>query len=225
MRRLQKAGDIDIIPAGVDGSWNDDAECTILRIGLQPSLLNHVAEDLGKYRETFQLVPRFQVRDTRIEGIAWAIKADLEATTPSDALYVESLANALAVRLIETAREFSSVAVASRTPKFSARQSRVLTDFIETNLDRKLHLSELAGVVGVSATRLKTLFRNSFGVPVHQYVIRRRIEHARALITTTLMSLSEVAASAGFAHQSHMTTTMRRLLGQTPGEIIRAGRN
>ena len=106
----------------------------------------------------------------------------------------------------------------------STRQLRMLIEFIETNLDQKLHLADLASVAGVSTTRLKTLFRKSTGTPVHRYVIGRRIEYARALLSTTTMPASQVALSAGFAHQSHMASTMRRILGHTPGEIARPQR-
>ncbi|OCP00763.1 AraC family transcriptional regulator [Ensifer sp. LC13] len=220
MRRVQKPGDIDIVPAGVDGSWEDDADCRILRISLTPSLIARVAEEMGRGAGTAQLRPQMQVRDVRLEAIGWAIKADLEADIPSDPLYIDLLANALAVRLIETANG-GMQAEGRNAAKLSARQLRMLTEYIETNLDRKLHLAELATVAGLSATRLKILFRNSTGVPVHQYVIRRRVEHARALFTATTMPASEIAAASGFAHQSHMASTMRRLLGLTPGEIAR----
>lgn len=221
MRRVQKQGDIDIVPAGVDGSWEDDADCRILRLSLHPSLLHQVVDELGRDGAHAELLPRFQVRDTRIEAIGWAIKADLESATPSDPLYIDSLANALAVRLIETANGNSAQLESRNQPKLSTRQLRTLTDFIESNLDQRLHLADLATVAGVSVTRLKTLFRNSTGVPVHQYVIRRRVEYARALLATTAMPASEVAVAAGFSHQSHMASTMRRLLGQTPGDIVR----
>lgn len=224
MRRLQKPGDIDFIPAGVAGSWEDDADCQILRLGLRPSLLEEVAEQLGRDAARIELIPRLQLRDARIEAIGWAIKADLEADTPSDPLYIDLLANALAVRLIEIAADSGSPADDSRAPGMSTRQLRMLIEFIETNLDQKLRLADLATVAGVSTTRLKTLFRNSTGTPVHQYVLRRRIEYARALIATSTMPASEVALAAGFAHQSHMASTMRRVLGQTPGEIVRPPR-
>ncbi|MBB4444193.1 MULTISPECIES: helix-turn-helix domain-containing protein [Rhizobium] len=221
MRRVQKPGDIDIVPAGMDGSWEDDADCHILRLSVHPSLLNQVAEDLGRDAGKIELLPRFQVRDARIEGIGRAVKADLEADTPSDPLFIELLANALAVRLIESAGGRFPAPENHGKPKLSERQLRVLTEFIETNLDQKLQLPDLAMVAGVSVTRLKTLFRNSTGSPVHQYVIRRRVEYARALMATTRMPASDIALAAGFAHQSHMASTMRRLLGQTPGEIVR----
>lgn len=218
MRRVQKPGDIDIVPAGVDGSWEDDADCRILRLSFSRSLLDRVAADLG--RGSVELLPQMQVRDIRLEAIGWAIKADLEAETPSDPLFVDLLANALAVRLIETATG-GARAEGRSEPKLSARQLRVLTEYIETHLDQRLHLADVAAVAGLSATRLKVLFRNSTGLPVHQYVIRRRVEFARALMTTTTMPASEIAVAAGFSHQSHMASTMRRLLGETPGAIMR----
>ncbi|HEV7309666.1 MAG TPA: AraC family transcriptional regulator [Ensifer sp.] len=220
LQRVQKAGDIDIVPAGVDGSWEDDADCRILRLSLEPSLITRVAGELGRDAASVELRPQMQVRDPRLEAIGWAIKADLEADVPSDPLYIDLLANALAVRLIETAT--GSVRDEGRSvPKLSARQLRLLTEYIETHLDQALPLADLAAVAGLSATRLKLLFKNSTGLPVHQYVIRRRVEHARALMTTTRMAASEIAVAAGFAHQSHMAATMRRVLGQTPGEILR----
>ena len=221
MRRVQKPGDIDIVPAGMEGSWEDDADCQILRLGISPSLIKQVAEDLGRDADKIELLPKFQVRDVRIEAIGWAVKADLESDAPSDPLYIDLLANALAIRLIETANGGLSRAESRSEPKLSTRQLRVLTEFIETHLDQKLHLADLATIAGVSVTRLKALFRHSTGMPVHQYVIRRRVEYARALMTTTTMPTSEIAAAAGFAHQSHMASTMRKLLGLTPGDIAR----
>lgn len=221
MRRVQKHGDIGFVPAGLDGCWEDDADCQILRLNIHPALLEKVADELGKDAVKLQLVPRLQLSDARIEAICWAIKADLEADFPSDPLYIDLLANALAVRLIETVTDGAPRAELVTTERMSARQLRMLTEYIQTNLDGKLHLVDLARVAGVSVTRLKTLFRNSMGTPVHQYVIGRRVDYARALIATTVMPASEIALAAGFSSQSHMATTMRRLTGQTPGEIMR----
>jgi len=224
MRGLQTQGDMDFIPAGMDGCWEDDADCRILRLSLDPSLLGRVAEDMGKGPARIDVIPRLRLRDARIEAIGWAIKADLEAEAPSDPLYIDLLTNALAVRLVEIAMDGGAPPERAAAHSLSARQFRTLTDHIEAHLDQRLHLADLAAVAGVSVTRLKTLFRASTGSSVHQYVIRRRAEHARALIATTTMPASEIALAAGFAHQSHMAATMRRLLGQTPGNIARPSR-
>jgi AraC family transcriptional regulator len=221
MTRVQKSGDIDIVPAGMGGSWEDDADCRVLQLSFDPSLLQKVAEDLGSKIATTELLPKFQVRDARIEAIGWAIKANLEAATPSDPLYIDLLANALAVRLLETIGANAQRPDTDKELKFSSRQLLRLTEFIEDNLDKKLRLVDLAAAAGISGTRLKTLFRNSTGVSVHQYVIQRRVDYARALLTTTETPVSEVAAAAGFSHQSHLSSTMRRVLGQTPRDIAK----
>ena len=221
MRRVQKAGDIDIVPAGVTGSWEDDADCRLLRLGLLPSLLREVAEELGRDPAEVELLPTLQLRDPRIEALGWAVKADLEAEVPSDPLYVDLLANALAVRLIEIASQGVPRPAPRRERGLSARQLRNVQDYIEASLDQRFHLADLALVAEVSVTRLKTLFHNSTGASVHQDVIRRRVERARVLLTKTSLPASEIALAAGFAHQSHIATTMRRVLGQTPRDIVR----
>lgn len=222
MRGLQRPGDIGIIPAGVDGCWQDDGDCRILRVRLEPAQLDRIAGELGRDARKLELRPRFRVRDAGIDAICGALKAELEADTPSDSLYVELLADALAIRLMDIANSTAERARARTEPKLSARRLRTLTDFIESHLEHRITLADLAAVAGVGVTRLKTQFRNATGVSVHQYVIRRRVEYARALLATTERTASEIALASGFAHQSHLATTMRRLTGQTPRQIQRA---
>jgi AraC family transcriptional regulator len=67
---------------------------------------------------------------------------------------------------------------------------------------------------------LKALFPQSLGLPVHQYVMRRRVERAKRLLLSGEAPISETALAAGFAHQSHMTQWMKRILGVTPRALI-----
>lgn len=215
-RRVQSHGDIDLVPAGLDGQWADDRPCTIFRISLSPVLLARAAEECGLESGRALLTPRLQMRDARIEHIAWALKAELEAPAPSGRLYAESLGIALAVRLSADAG-----AQPLAPPRgLTLRQRRRLVEFIEDNLDRELGLAELAAVAGLSLSQLKLLFRQTMGQPVHGYVIARRVERARALLADG-MAISQAALAAGFAHQSHLAHWMKRLLGVSPRELIR----
>jgi AraC family transcriptional regulator len=218
-RRVQKHGDIDIVPAGLDGTWKDDAECSILRLRLTPALIERAASAIGQTAAP-SVRPRFQLRDSGIEAIGWAIKAELEADVPSDPLYAESLGLALAVRLITVGAGSGR----QNTPvkgTLSRAQRQALVAFVDANLDRDLSLDRLASVAGFSISHFKTLFGRSFGLPVHEYVVRRRVERARIILVTDDMPISQVATEVGFADQSHLTKQMRRVLGQTPGAIGR----
>ena len=85
----------------------------------------------------------------------------------------------------------------------------------------ELSESELAGVAGVGTSTFKVLFKQSFGVSVHQYVIKRRVEHAMNLLSSGRVKLNDIAQKAGFVDQSHMGRCFRRLIGMTPGAVAR----
>jgi AraC family transcriptional regulator len=215
-RRVQSDGDIDIVPAGLDGTWEDDADCTILRISVDPILVTRTAEDLGLDPDHVRIAPRFQLRDEGLKHIALALHAQSTGDSGTDRLYAESLATALATRLIDRAGHRF---LPSASQQLSIRQKRRLSDHIEANLDRDLSLLELSQVAAVSVSHLKVLFRRTFGMPVHQYVIRRRVERARTLLLVGDASISQIALETGFAHQSHMARWMKKLVGVTPRSI------
>jgi AraC family transcriptional regulator len=71
----------------------------------------------------------------------------------------------------------------------------------------------------VSASHLRVLFKRTVGIPIHEYVIQRRVERARVLLVESELPASQIALEAGFAHQSHMARCMRKLLGFTPSSL------
>ncbi|NLS16577.1 helix-turn-helix transcriptional regulator [Rhizobium sp. P40RR-XXII] len=219
-RRRQKHGDIDIVPAELDGWWEDDRDCTVLRLNIRPELLRSAAQALGRNPDTVSLTPKFQLRDARLESIAWAIKTEIEAPIPSDRTYAEALGLALAIRLVESGGQ-EAAGITATGATLTDKQKRRVMEFIEEHIDKSLSLADLAEIAGFSVSHLKPLFRATFGMPVHQYVLARRVEHARLLILSGDMPLAQVAAATGFAHQSHMSHWMRRILGLTPGMINR----
>jgi AraC-like DNA-binding protein len=58
------------------------------------------------------------------------------------------------------------------------------------------------------------------GLPPHQYVIARRVERAKGLLQGGgELSLSLVAACAGFSDQSVFCRHFKRIVGVTPGRF------
>ncbi|MGH8780307.1 helix-turn-helix domain-containing protein [Paraburkholderia sp.] len=215
--RIQAHGDADVIPAGHDGEWTDEADCTILRIWIGGEFAKTTFEQLGVKPSHARIEPHFQLRDPRFQHLAWALRAELEADEKSDPLYAESLCTAMIVRLTQGA---SALVDKRRTlaPRMAAR----VIDYVESHLDQRLTLTELAALAELSVPHFKVLFRETLGMPVHRYVIERRVERARLLLLQGRLSASQVALETGFAHQSHMAHWMNRLLGVTPRELARS---
>ena len=62
-------------------------------------------------------------------------------------------------------------------------------------------------------------FKRATGLAPHQFVIAQRVQRAKALIRDGRLPLAAVAASVGFASQSHLSHHFKRLVGCTPAEF------
>jgi AraC family transcriptional regulator len=218
-RGVSVHGYSDIIPAGTPSRWEMKESDTVLLLGLTEGLIRNVAEESGLDPRHVEIVNRFQTRDTKIEHIGWALKEEMETGYPNGRLYLESLAQALAVHLLNR-HSSQSREMTSPNGGISGRRLKQVLSYIEDNLGQDLSLQSIAEVSGLSASYFKTAFRTSVGHPVHQYVIQRRVERARSLLAAGEMPISQIALETGFAHQSHLAYHMRRVLGVTPKTIL-----
>jgi AraC family transcriptional regulator len=208
-------GDIDIIPADTPSLWELKERDAALILSVSPQLLNRVAEEFDFDASRIEIRNRFQVRDVQLENIGLALKAEMESGYPCGRLYFDSLAVAVTVRLM---RCHSSMSLEPRKQngRLPERTLRQVLIYIEDNLSQDISLGTIAAVAGLSVSHFKNLFRESVGLPVHQYLIRRRVEKAKRLLGEGKLSISQVALESGFAHQSHLAHHMRRVLGVSP---------
>lgn len=217
-RGLSVHGDIDIIPPGTPSRWELKEEDTALILALPSAALAAASEEAGLELSRLQIVNRFQIRDPRIEHIGWALKAEMETGHRGGRLYFEGLSMALAAALLD---RHSSAAPAAKEYFYgmSGHRLRRVLSYIEDNLSQNLSLKEIADVAGLSISHCKTAFTKSVGSSIHQYVIQRRVERARRLLTESRLSISQVAAESGFTHKSHLAYHTRRVFGAAPSRL------
>jgi AraC family transcriptional regulator len=91
-----------------------------------------------------------------------------------------------------------------------------VTSFVSENYATEIKLDELAQVAGMSSFHFAREFKRTTGTTPHQYLIRFRVERAKALLSQNELPLTEVGLRAGFSHQSHFTRLFRRITGTTP---------
>lgn len=216
LRRLQVPGDVKIVPPGIPRVWETEAATVKLSMYITPALLHATAEAMGIASSRVTIAPQLHVRDPRIEHIGWAVKAELESPEPLGRLYGEGLGLALVSYLLRNYAHASAFRTDGQLPR---RRLQRVVDYVREHLAEDLSLAQLAELVNLSPSHFKILFKRSTGLPVHQYVIRARVEYASELIGRNKLPLSQIALQAGFANQSHMARWMKRLTGTTPAGL------
>jgi AraC family transcriptional regulator len=211
-------GQFCVVPGGSSTRWTVSKPATSLLLRLAPAHLRATAEDMGLGSCTFDLAPAIHIRDPHIERIGWMMQAEDHDAYPGGRLFADSLASALAVRLValQSRGRATAPAPARALPAWRLRH---VIEYIDAHLDQDLTLAELAAVAQFSPSHFKALFKQATGMPVHRFVLERRVERARLRLLEGRKSNTDIALEAGFAHPSHMARSLRRLLGLTPAQL------
>src|SRR5258707_3517550 len=96
--------------------------------------------------------------------------------------------------------------------------------YIDSNLHRTIHIEDLSAVARRSPAHFSRKFKLAVGESPHAYVVRRRLERACHLMTTSAEPLSEIALSVGFSDQAHLCRLFRQAFGQSPASWRRERR-
>ncbi|MDR3622977.1 MAG: AraC family transcriptional regulator [Paludisphaera borealis] len=213
------SGDMVLTPAFVPTLVRCDRPFEAVSVRYSTSLLDRVATRAGL--DAGRLRPTAVRRDTFAGEVARKLADEAEAGG-GPSLLAESLSTALAVHLLREYADDGPLPPPS-VAGLSDHELRRVTDLIEGRLDGDLSLSRLADVAGLSPYHFARRFRAATGTTPHQYVIRRRVERARALLLGGA-GIAQTAARVGFSSQSHLHHHFRRLLGVTPGELAHRSR-
>lgn len=105
---------------------------------------------------------------------------------------------------------------AAAAPHGLSRVRDALADLPE----RRWSLDALAAMAGLSRFALCRAFRRAYGVSPHAYLLDRRLARARRDLAGG-MKAAEAAVAAGFVDQSHLTRSLKRRFGMSPGRFAR----
>ncbi|MEJ0015619.1 MAG: AraC family transcriptional regulator [Acetobacteraceae bacterium] len=133
-----------------------------------------------------------------------------------DQLHAESIALAIVARVISNFARRAMPATAPAGAGLAKWRLRRSLDFIETHLAASIGLADMAASAGISRMHFAAQFRAAMGIRPHDYLLRRRIERAQDMLSTSRLPLAEVALEVGFKSQSHFTTVFTKLVGETP---------
>ena len=214
VRGTQTRGNVCVLPSGLKHQAALEGHSEHLALYVEPRLITRAASE-ADLPVSVEIVERYTRRDNVIGSVGMALLGELESEGLSGRLYAESLANVLAVHLLRHYSISTSQSL-TFTGGLSAKRLREVIEFISDNYTRDLKLAELAQVAGMSSFHFAREFKRTTGTTPHQYLIKFRVERAKALLARRDLPLIEVGLQTGFSHQSHFTRLFRRVTGLTP---------
>jgi AraC family transcriptional regulator len=199
---LYSKGDLLVTPADTRLATQAEGDVHMVQLRVQDSFLRQVAgETLEQDSDRLELVPTFQTRDAQIEAIATLLLTELHRESCGSQLYVESLANVLAVHLLRH-HATTRVPLPAYEGGLPQRQLLQVLDYIDAHLGREITLAELAELVEISQFHFGRLFKQSLGLSPYQYLLQQRVERAKTLLKRTDKPIVAIARECGFNSHS-----------------------
>src|SRR5665648_591361 len=88
--------------------------------------------------------------------------------------------------------------------------------YINQNYHGKLSLNTVATALHTNSSYLSMLFKRNLGVTFTEYLNQTRVAKCCSLLTTTNLSLSEIASKCGFEDQSYFSKVFKKEMNMSP---------
>jgi AraC family transcriptional regulator len=95
------------------------------------------------------------------------------------------------------------------------RLSRLL-EYVENHLADDFSMADLGRATGCTITAITSGLRAATGCSPWQFVLLRRVERAKSLLTSSQRPMSEIAFECGFSSSQHFATAFKKQVGTTP---------
>ena len=161
--------------------------------------------------------------DPVLAGLAETMSSALHRPTEVSQLFVDHLVLATSAHLLgcySGPRSGSSLSTGGLSPWQAARAKAFLTERSQDDVT----LGDLALYCGLSRSHVTRAFRITTGLTPHRWLLRYRVDRAKAMMLDTSLTIEGVAVACGFADQSHLTRVFTRSTGASPAAWRRQNR-
>jgi AraC family transcriptional regulator len=209
-RRFEaKRHSLFLTPADAAVRWHKESPSRHLNI-----YFHREGFDCGEDRGLWGMpdAPLFNIAVPSVRGLADELVAELASTGLMATEASDSLARLLLVHVARHQQQASRL-----TDPLTSQTLARLHDYVMAHLSERIAVVDLARQAGMSANRFAHFYSERTGQAPHQFVLTMRLQQAAQLLRHSRMSLTDVAHACGFASQQHLTNTMKKRLGCTPG--------
>lgn len=203
-----QAGDIYFITEGSDHEYWADPRDPWIKIWF------NIAGPLPlALLDTYGLRGVHHVTDVQMEHI---FRDAYEACCQDPSEAERHVALALHRIIMQAATELHS----RREP--TARQSQTLHDFLDRCVEETPTLNKMAEVMGRSESQTIRTFKREWGITPYQFLIERKLQKARVLLTGSAKGVKEIAGELGFNDEYHFSALFKQKVGLSPKNYRKA---
>ena len=177
-----------------------------------------IEEVLQKDRAATHLRDVSGFRDNFLSALLDGLHKEVLSPYRGSPLFVEGIAQSLAVHLVRTYAEETIQEHKGGLPGFRLRK---VTDLMVTHLEDEFSLILLAREAEMSEFHFSRAFKRTTGLTPSQYFIHLRLEKARRLLRETNRSIIEIGLDVGYTSPSHFAQIFRREVGISPSDYRR----
>lgn len=211
-----QAGDTYLFDLSENPQLQLHSSFDMVRFYMPRSALDSLAYGRGLRRVAGLRAPPFGVNDPIMHGMALAMVASMTNIDAAQPIFVEYMALAFHAHAVHA---FGNVPDPCRTyGGLSPWQMRRVVESVEENPGANHTISKLATECKLSSNYFARAFKETTGLAPHQWLTRKRIEHACRLLAQTSMELSEISLICGFVDQSHFSRVFARQEKRSPGK-------
>lgn len=91
-------------------------------------------------------------------------------------------------------------------------------DYVEKNMNGSIKIELLASMCGLSEPHFATQFKKTTGVSPGRYILAKRIDEAKCMLTETKLPVAEISAALGYSNVAHFSTIFKKTTGVTPSQ-------
>jgi len=102
--------------------------------------------------------------------------------------------------------------------KMYTKTMLAVLDYISDHLHERILIEDLSEAVSRTPPYLSRMFRREMGIPISEYINRKKIEAAANMLQFSDLSALDISSYLGFSSQSYFIKLFRRQIGLTPKE-------
>ena len=145
---------------------------------------------------------------------------EIDAREDGCEMVCQDLTEVLLVKIVRMA----SVSLRLTAPPSESKECAAAKRYIDENYSESITLDKLAEIAHVNKYYLSHSFKNEYNVSPIDYLMKRRITEAKALLTSTDFSLTQIAEQIGFGSLPYFSKCFRKVEGTSPNEYRKSAK-